>query len=129
MVLSIFATNLLTLIIYPMNALANSQLEELQKYIDNFIKKNPEKKPPFSFKRYTGQENEEERKEIANNPPDILLTNYMMMELLLTRFDDNDRAIISHCSELEYLVLDELHTYRGRQGGDVALLEIGRAHV
>jgi superfamily II DNA/RNA helicase len=110
------------IIIYPMNALANSQLEELQKYIDNFIKNNPGEKPPFSFKRYTGQENAEERKEIANNPPDILLTNYMMMELLLTRFDDNDRAVISHCSELEYLVLDELHTYRGRQGGDVALL-------
>jgi len=46
----------------------------------------------------------------------------MMMELLLTRNNEEDRAVISNCAELEYLVLDELHTYRGRQGADVALL-------
>jgi len=110
------------IIIYPMNALANSQMEELKKYLDNFIKSNPGEKHPFSFARYTGQEDSEERKIIAQNSPDILLTNYMMMELLLTRYNDEDRAVISHCKGLEYLVLDELHTYRGRQGGDVALL-------
>jgi superfamily II DNA/RNA helicase len=110
------------IIIYPMNALANSQMEELQKYLDTFTKNNPGKKLPFSFKRYTGQEGAEERKDVAQNPPDILLTNYMMMELLLTRYNDYDRDVISHCVGLEYLVLDELHTYRGRQGGDVALL-------
>ncbi|WP_461246155.1 DEAD/DEAH box helicase [Treponema sp. R6D11] len=110
------------IIIYPMNALANSQMEELQKYLNNFIESNPEEKPPYSFKRYTGQEDSGEREVIAQNPPDILLTNYMMMELLLTRYNDADRAVISHCIGLEYLVLDELHTYRGRQGGDVALL-------
>ena len=110
------------IIIYPMNALANSQTEELQKYLDSFTKNNPSEKPPFSFKRYTGQEGVEERTDTAQNPPDILLTNYMMMELLLTRYRDDDRAVISHCAGLEYLVLDELHTYRGRQGGDVALL-------
>jgi superfamily II DNA/RNA helicase len=110
------------IIIYPMNALANSQMDELKKYLDNFNESNPGKKPPFSFARYTGQESKEEREVIAQNPPDILLTNYMMMELLLTRYNDEDRAVISHCKGLEYLVLDELHTYRGRQGGDVALL-------
>jgi ATP-dependent helicase YprA (DUF1998 family) len=110
------------IIIYPMNALANSQMDELKKYLDNFIESNPGDEPPFSFKRYTGQEGSEERKVIAQNPPDILLTNYMMMELLLTRYNDEDRVVISHCKGLEYLVLDELHTYRGRQGGDVALL-------
>lgn len=105
-----------------MNALANSQAEELQKHLDTFKANNPNEDIPFSFNRYTGQENNDERKIIAENPPDILLTNYMMMELLLTRYNDEDRAVISHCTGLEYLVLDELHTYRGRQGGDVALL-------
>ena len=63
------------------------------------------------------------RKNIAENPPDILLTNYMMLELMLTRYDLNvDRQIIENCSGLEFLVLDELHTYRGRQGADVAVL-------
>ena len=53
-------------------------------------------------------------------PPDILLTNYVMLELILTRYTDQDlaRALRS----LRFLVLDELHTYRGRQGADIALL-------
>src|SRR5260370_42514450 len=46
----------------------------------------------------------------------------MMMELLLTRPDPNDQKIIEAAEGLEFLVLDELHTYRGRQGADVAML-------
>lgn len=103
------------IIIYPMNALANSQLEELQKFL-------PGPNPPVSFARYTGQEREEERQRIRDNPPDILLTNFMMLELLLTRQESLDREVIDHCADLRFLVLDELHTYRGRQGADVALL-------
>ena len=110
------------IIIYPMNALANSQMEELGGYLNNYYKNSPGASEPFTFERYTGQEVSDKRKDIAKSAPDILLTNYMMMELLLTRFNDDDRAVISNCNELEYLVLDELHTYRGRHGGDVALL-------
>jgi superfamily II DNA/RNA helicase len=105
------------IIIYPMNALANSQLEEL----DKFIKNVPHEKP-VTFARYTGQEDTAERRRIAENPPDILLTNFMMLELLMTRQDDLDRKVIGNCAGLRFLVLDELHTYRGRQGADVALL-------
>lgn len=32
-----------------------------------------------------GQEDDAERRDIVANPPDILLTNYMMAELILTR--------------------------------------------
>src|SRR5213083_2023627 len=46
----------------------------------------------------------------------------MMLELLLTRPDEGDRKIIEGAEGLEFLVLDELHTYRGRQGADVAML-------
>ena len=46
----------------------------------------------------------------------------MMLELLMTRQDDLDRRVIGNCADLRFLVLDELHTYRGRQGADVALL-------
>ena len=76
---------------------------------------------PVTYARYTGQENDERRKEIRDNPPDILLTNYVMLELMLTRPDDR-RSLVRMASGLEFLVLDELHTYRGRQGADVALL-------
>jgi len=71
---------------------------------------------------YTGQEDTERRRQIADSPPDILLTNFMMLELLMTRQDRIDRDVIGNCEGLRFLVLDELHTYRGRQGADVALL-------
>ena len=62
----------------------------------------------------------DERKAIRDNPPDILLTNYMMLELLLTRSED--RQLVKAAQDLKFLVFAELHTYRGRQGADVALL-------
>lgn len=106
------------IVIYPMNALANSQCEELEKFLGDF----PDAARPISYARYTGQEKDEERERIRLDPPDIILTNYMMLELLMTRQNERDRALIKHARGLEYLVLDELHTYRGRQGADVAML-------
>lgn len=105
------------IVIYPMNALANSQIEELDKFVSNVAGE-----PPVTFARYTGQEKEEERIRISQNPPDILLTNFMMLELLMTRQDELDRRVMDNASGLRFLVLDELHSYRGRQGADVALL-------
>ena len=105
------------IVVYPMNALANSQLGELEKFLGAGF---PEGKPPVTFRRYTGQEDEAKRQEIILNPPDILLTNYVMLELLLTR--PHEKQIVNAAHGLRFLVLDELHTYRGRQGADVALL-------
>ena len=67
------------IIIYPMNALANSQAEELRRYLGTEHPHTP------TFARYTGQGSNEERERIRDNPPDILLTNFMMLELLMTR--------------------------------------------
>lgn len=106
------------IIIYPMNALANSQLEEIKKFLRGY----DDGTKPFTVGQYTGQESEEQRQYLADNPPDILLTNFMMMELLLTRGTPKDRTVMKNCDGLQFLVLDELHTYRGRQGADVALL-------
>lgn len=105
------------IVIYPMNALANSQREELKKFLDA-----PHGATPVTFARYTGQETHEERERIKNNPPDILLTNFMMLELLMTRQSELDQTVIENCRGLRFIVLDELHTYRGRQGADVAML-------
>ncbi len=107
------------IIIYPMNALANSQMEELKKYIDQ--SGLPEELRP-TFARYTGQESRDERDRIRAEKPDILLTNFMMLELLMTRQGGNDRDVIAAATGVDFLVLDELHTYRGRQGADVAML-------
>lgn len=105
------------IVVYPMNALANSQTEELRKFLE---KGYPEGQSPVRFARYTGQEKGPEREAIRSNPPDILLTNYMMLELLLTR--TGDRELVRAAQDLRFLVFDELHTYRGRQGADIALL-------
>jgi hypothetical protein len=51
------------IIIYPMNALANSQFEELNKYV-----KEVNGRKPVTFARYTGQESAEQRQRIAENP-------------------------------------------------------------
>ena len=105
------------IVVYPMNALANSQAGELGKFLcDGY----PDGKGPVTFRRYTGQESEDERQEIIGSPPDILLTNYVMLELILTR--PREDALIKAARGLQFLVLDELHTYRGRQGADVAYL-------
>ena len=80
----------------------------------------PDGKGPVTFARYTGQERDEERNAIVAKPPDILLTNYVMLELILTRV--YEKQLVKAAQGLRFLVLDELHTYRGRQGADVALL-------
>ena len=105
------------IVVYPMNALANSQEEELAKFLKNGY---PEGQSPVQFARFTGQEKADARERLRSDPPDILLTNYMMLELMLTRWED--RALVSAAKGLKFLVFDELHTYRGRQGADVAML-------
>ncbi|HAK96021.1 MAG TPA: hypothetical protein DCM87_13775 [Planctomycetes bacterium] len=105
------------IVVYPMNALANSQMGEL----DKFLKRGyPDGRGPLTFARYTGQDDTQQRQEIIAHPPDIVLTNYVMLELLLTR--PYERQLIQAGAGLRFLVLDELHTYRGRQGADVAML-------
>lgn len=106
------------IVVYPMNALANSQQLELEKFLRFGYGAGNE---PVTFARYTGQEKGEERERILKTPPDILLTNYVMLELILTRPEERKR-LVSAARGLEFLVLDELHTYRGRQGADVAML-------
>jgi len=107
------------IIVYPMNALANSQMQELEKFIAQ--SELPEELRP-TFARYTGESSNESRDDIQLEKPDILLTNFMMLELLMTRQNSRDRSVIENSVGLDFLVLDELHTYRGRQGADVAML-------
>src|SRR3989344_118322 len=94
-------------VVYPMNALINSQTNEFKTYKENY-EKSTGKAFPISFGQYTGQEKEERRIAMRENPPQILLTNYMMLELLLTRVQE--RPIRDAIYEnLRYLVFDELH--------------------
>jgi hypothetical protein len=108
------------ILVYPMNALINSQEEELKKLAAAY--ETTTGVPfPLKFAAYTGQTKSEIRKQILDSPPDILLTNYMMLELLLTRHGERQIRDSIYRS-LRFLVFDELHTYRGRQGADVGML-------
>lgn len=104
------------ILVYPMNALINSQEQELEKFEENFGEGFP-----ITFKKYTGQEGTAEREKILENPPDIILTNYMMLELIMTRHTEA-KLREAFRDSLKFLVFDELHTYRGRQGSDVSFL-------
>jgi ATP-dependent helicase YprA (DUF1998 family) len=104
------------IIVYPMNALINSQLDALKHYRNDNCPDSP-----VRFDRFTGQEREEDRHRILSDPPHILLTNYVMLEYILVR--PSERSLLATATrDLRFLVMDELHFYRGRQGADVAML-------
>jgi DEAD/DEAH box helicase/Helicase conserved C-terminal domain/Domain of unknown function (DUF1998) len=108
------------IVIYPMNALVNSQFEALDRFANSYKERNG-REMPVRFGKYTGQQDDTMKHDMQDRPPHILLTNFMMLEMMLLRgkesvFVDRDN------SSIEFLILDELHTYRGRQGSDVALL-------
>ncbi len=104
------------IIVYPTNALINSQMDALKA----FRERNwPD--CPLRFDQFTSQNRGDEREEIRQHPPHILLTNYVMLEYLLVR--PSERMLVQQATrDLRFVVLDELHVYRGRQGADVSML-------
>lgn len=109
------------IIVYPMNALINSQFNEING-LKNEYERHFGEDFPITFAQYTGQEDEQQKEKVKTNPPHILLTNYMMLELLMTRSGRDADIKTNFLKNAHFLVFDELHTYRGRQGSDVSLL-------
>ncbi|PWU54785.1 heavy metal resistance protein CzcA [Micromonospora sp. S4605] len=115
------------MILYPMNALANDQAARLTKLLTTHAEL-----ADLTAALYTGQSGPTrtavtsdglitDRGIIRDTAPDILLTNYKMLDQLLLRADDQELWQQSATS-LRYVVLDEFHTYDGAQGTDVAML-------
>src|SRR5437773_1193112 len=75
------------LVVYPMNALVNSQVEALKKLRKGYEQRTG-RRFPISFAKYTGDVQGNARRAAQTNPPQILLTNYVMAELMLVRPDD-----------------------------------------
>ena len=99
------------IVVYPMNALVNSQEDALRQLVDGYLKRTG-KPMPVRFAKYTGQESDEEKLRLRQKPPHILLTNYVMLELMLVR--PRERHFVDQAtSSLRYHVMDEPHTYRG----------------
>ena len=68
------------------------------------------------------------RWDMQDQPPDILITNYSMLNIMLMRsveapiFDATRNWLASDERNVFHLVVDELHTYRGTPGTEVAYL-------
>ncbi len=103
------------ILIYPMNALANDQEKRIKEYLEAAGIADE-----IDVRKYDRGTNTAERERMRNNPPRILLTNYMMLEYLLIRPADRDALFANH--RCRFLVLDEVHTYRGVLGSNIALL-------
>ncbi|MEU6181035.1 DEAD/DEAH box helicase [Streptomyces coeruleorubidus] len=113
-------------LLYPMNALAGDQAGRLG---DQFDRDN--RLDEVTAGLYIGEASAArgseppygrvmvDRAEIRRNPPDILITNYKMLDLLLQRQQD---ASLWRDADVAYIVIDEFHTYDGAQGTDVAML-------
>lgn len=105
------------IIIYPMNALAGDQL----KRIDSAVKGTGITYAIFSGQTPTEAEKKKSnrttilsREEIVKNKPDILVTNYVMLERIL--INQEYRSMLkSNDVALKYVVLDEIHTYNGNK--------------
>ena len=118
------------LIIYPMNALATDQA----KRIAELIYESPELKGNVTAGMYVGgQEHTPSRmmsehsvitdhETLLNSPPDIMMTNYKMLDYLLVRPKDSQLWQDNHPETLKYIAVDELHTFDGAQGTDLACL-------
>ncbi len=120
------------LVIYPMNALATDQARRFAQVIA--------RTPVFRGLRVglfvggrSGRDGQglmamtatsviTDRETLRKDPPDILLTNYKMLDYLLIRPKDRLLWAKNTAETLRYVVVDELHTFDGAQGTDLALL-------
>lgn len=117
------------ILIYPMNALANDQAGRIAEAVHDI--------PALEGVRaglYVGDQAERptvrmgsdhvitSREGLRTDPPDILLTNYKMLDYLLTRPSDSQLWRYNEPETLRYLVVDELHTFDGAQGTDLGCL-------
>jgi hypothetical protein len=111
-----FKKNGLTaILVYPMNALANDQKLRIADYLEGAGFAGA-----IRVEQYDRTTSQAKREEMRANPPHIVLTNYMMLEYLLVRPADREDIFANH--RCRYLVLDEVHTYRGTLGSNIALL-------
>lgn len=125
------------LFLYPMNALVNDQMERIRKILKDY--------PQITFGSFTGETVEEggenlrkkltekygmeippneivSRDEIRKNPPNLLFTNYSMLEYLLIRPNDFNIFLDENIKKWQFVILDEAHTYTGALGIEISVL-------
>ncbi len=116
------------LFLYPLNALIQSQRERLHAWTGAFGNgvrfclyngMTPQKQP--KAKRDETPNQVIDREQLRAEPPPILVTNATMLEYMLVRAQDAPILDASQ-GKLQWIVLDEAHTYIGSQAAELALL-------
>jgi len=117
------------ILIYPMNALATDQARRIAKAIHGTpslkgIRSGiyADKEPNNAVSEMSATDIITKRSSMWDAPPDILLTNYKMLDYLLLRGRDRNLWAQNEATTLQFLVVDEIHTFDGAQGADLALL-------
>lgn len=127
-----------TLLIYPMNALVNDQIRRLREIFDAYGDES------ITYGKFTGETEEKyinarnefisregvepkrneliSREQMRATPPNILITNYAMLEYLLLRPGDSIFFNEQNANKWRFIVLDEAHTYGGAKGIEVGTL-------
>ncbi len=116
------------LLLYPLNALINSQRERLAAWCRPFggdlrfcLYNGETPKEVKAADRNREPERVIDRVTLRNEPPPILVTNSTMLEYMLIRSED--QPILSQSQgQLRWVVLDEAHTYLGSRAAEIALL-------
>lgn len=117
------------LFLYPLNALINSQRERLRAWTHAFsgnvrfclYNGNTPERPEPAARRAEHPSEVMDRAMLRSSPPPILVTNATMLEYMLVR--TADAPILQQSQgKLEWVVLDEAHTYIGSQAAEAALL-------
>ncbi len=127
-------TGVRVMLLYPLNALANDQLERMRDILSDY--------PDITFGTFTGETRDTkseadvedgglierpaneiyDRATFRKNPPHILITNYAMLEHLLIKPSNNPLFGDGGENHWRFVVLDEVHTYTGAKGSEVSLL-------
>lgn len=126
--------------LFPLNALVYDQIDRLRGLLQNYEEirfgfytgRTPEddtsvegRKQLGLYKKKYGEPSKNEvltREKMRANPPQILFTNYSMLEYLLIRPTDQSLISTEALSHLRFIVLDEAHIYRGALGIEISLL-------
>lgn len=114
------------IVLYPLNALIDSQKERLSAWMDPLAKRlsyalyNRYLPDTIQGPKQRGAEIRD-RKTLRADPPSLLVTNVTMLEYMLMRAQD--RPILEKSQgTLRWIVLDEAHSYVGAQAAEMALL-------
>ena len=105
-----------SLYLYPLKALAQDQRNVLENLYQKLLKNNDPKSTSFS-ELFDGDTSSYKRRKIRDTPPRVILTNPEMLHLSILAYH---KSWIHFLSKLKFIIIDEVHSYRGVLGSHMA---------